>query len=310
MKTVSELHLSNNKLRGPIPDLSGMINLQYVDLSNNSFDMSEAPDWFSSLQSLTTLVIENGNLKGEFPSGVFSLPQIETVSLPNNYFNGTLEMEPDLSPQLEMINLENNNITKFVITTYTKSLRLQGNPACRPENGLQKSEECQPNKTGATQGAQRPYETNLTYCQSIVTCSIGLRPNPHNCKCVQPYEGKLVIMSPAFSDLTNASRFRNLEKSLWTQLNLSEGAVSICCMFFDERSYLHIDVQLYPSGTKYFTRSNILDISWALSTHAYNPTDEFISYYFISDPPEPGYFQGEKFRLNLLMLKMFSCTLD
>eukprot|EP01018_Ginkgo_biloba_P025010 Gb_27827 [translate_table: standard] len=291
MKTLNALYLSNNKLSGPIPDLSGMINLQYVDLSNNQFDMSEAPHWFWSLQSLTNLVIENGKLTGQFPSGVFSLPQIETVSLPNNYFNGTLEMEPDVSPQLQMINLEYNKITDMsplVITTYNNSLRLQGNPACA-QNRLRNSEECQPNKTGAPQGTQSPYETNLTHCQS--TCSMGLKPNPHNCECVKPYKGRLVFMSPSFSDLTNASRFRNLEESLWIQLSLSEGAVSICGMFFDERSYLNIDVLLYPSGTKYFTLSKVLNISWALSYQKYLPSEEFVPYYFIADPLEACYFQ-------------------
>lgn len=78
-------NLAHNKLTGPLPDLTGMDSLNYVyvitfelneflnkvtlnvfirvicmlptrrDLSNNSFDSSEAPAWFSTLSSLTTL---------------------------------------------------------------------------------------------------------------------------------------------------------------------------------------------------------------------------------------------------------------
>ncbi|KAF3947671.1 hypothetical protein CMV_026225, partial [Castanea mollissima] len=40
-------YLSNNKLTGPIPNLIGMNNLHYVDMSNNSFDESDFPPWIS-----------------------------------------------------------------------------------------------------------------------------------------------------------------------------------------------------------------------------------------------------------------------
>eukprot|EP01018_Ginkgo_biloba_P024870 Gb_21838 [translate_table: standard] len=85
--------------------------------------------------------------------------------------------------------------------------------------------------------------------------------------------------------------FLNLEKSLWKQLELSEGAVSIWRMFFDERSYLHIDVRLYPSRTTYFTRSEVLKISLALSNQKYDPSEAFAPCYFIADPLEANYFQ-------------------
>nr|GMD43901.1 probable leucine-rich repeat receptor-like protein kinase At5g49770 [Ipomoea batatas]GMD48550.1 probable leucine-rich repeat receptor-like protein kinase At5g49770 [Ipomoea batatas] len=50
-----ELYLSNNILTGPTPILTGMNHLYYLELSNNSFNASEVPPWFLSLQSLTTM---------------------------------------------------------------------------------------------------------------------------------------------------------------------------------------------------------------------------------------------------------------
>ncbi|KAK3032207.1 hypothetical protein RJ639_036137 [Escallonia herrerae] len=51
-----ELNLARNNLSGPFPDFAGLNSLNYVDLSNNSFRQSETPAWFSTLQSLTTLI--------------------------------------------------------------------------------------------------------------------------------------------------------------------------------------------------------------------------------------------------------------
>ncbi|CAH1427323.1 unnamed protein product [Lactuca virosa] len=55
LKSFSKLYLSNNKLSGHVPNLTGMVSLFYVDMSNNSFDASYIPTWFTELPSLTTL---------------------------------------------------------------------------------------------------------------------------------------------------------------------------------------------------------------------------------------------------------------
>ncbi|KAG6675286.1 hypothetical protein I3842_15G093900 [Carya illinoinensis] len=74
-------HFNKNKLSGPIPAklFSSNMNLRHMDLSNNSFKPSEAPTWFSSLSTLTTLVMENGSLQGSIPHELFSFPQLEEV---------------------------------------------------------------------------------------------------------------------------------------------------------------------------------------------------------------------------------------
>ncbi|GFP90089.1 probable leucine-rich repeat receptor-like protein kinase at5g49770 [Phtheirospermum japonicum] len=77
------VNLAHNMLSGLLPNLTGMNSLNYVDLSNNTFKQSKAPDWFSTLQSLTTLVIEYGPLEGSVPSEIFSLPQIQEVLIGN-----------------------------------------------------------------------------------------------------------------------------------------------------------------------------------------------------------------------------------
>ncbi|MFS7967537.1 putative non-specific serine/threonine protein kinase [Helianthus anomalus] len=52
---VTEMFLSNNRLTGVVPNLTGMNLLNYLDLSNNSFDPSVVPSWFRTLRALTTV---------------------------------------------------------------------------------------------------------------------------------------------------------------------------------------------------------------------------------------------------------------
>ncbi|XP_011028448.1 PREDICTED: probable leucine-rich repeat receptor-like protein kinase At5g49770 isoform X2 [Populus euphratica] len=59
LTSVSEMYLSNNVLTGPLPNLTGMDLLTYLDMSNNSFEATDFPPWFSTLQSLTTLLVDN-----------------------------------------------------------------------------------------------------------------------------------------------------------------------------------------------------------------------------------------------------------
>ncbi|GLJ34366.1 hypothetical protein SUGI_0690990 [Cryptomeria japonica] len=269
-----ELHLSNNKLEGPIPDLSGMIRLQYVDLSNNSFYPSEAPDWFTTLPRLRDLVMENTGLTGQLPTELFDLPAIETVRLNNNDFNGTLKVDNNAKGHLQIIDLENNKIT-WATQPNNISLLLLGNPACDSEAGLSSSNLCR--STSALPGS---YTTNMGVCLGR-TCSGDLKPNPRTCHCQVPYQGDLIFISPSFSELSNASRFKELEESLMVQVFLD--SVFICCLSFDNNNYLNMKVQFFPSENKYFERMEIVRIGSTLSNQIYKAPREFGPYYFMGN---------------------------
>eukprot|EP01018_Ginkgo_biloba_P024964 Gb_08019 [translate_table: standard] len=281
MKKVGELHLSNNKLSGSMPDLSEMTGLQYMDLSNNSFDPSESSEWFASLELLTTIVIENGSLGGEFPSKVLNLPQLQTVRLRNNFYNGTLKIDTSVSPQLQLIDFENNRITDVSLgESYNHTLLLQKNPACDdPDSLVSMIKPCHSERTDKSS-----YKANRKHC-GAETCSGDWRLNSQSCECAVPYEGDLIFRSPSFSDLTDVSRMEKLTESLWMQLNLSKGAVFIYSASFDTNYYLNVHVQLFPSGMRMsFERSEILRIGYALSSKAYSPPPEFGTFYFMAYP--------------------------
>ncbi|XP_074570020.1 leucine-rich repeat receptor protein kinase HPCA1-like [Curcuma longa] len=274
---VHEFNLANNQLTGLLPNLTGMNHLNYVDLSNNSFSPSEAPEWFTTIESLTTLVIESGRLVGHVPEGLFSLPQLQQVLLSDNGFNGTLNMSTNISPQLQLVDFRNNSITGFVQTgNYLNILILYQNPFC---NSVRTSTDPSCNLR-----QQDPYSTSLNQCGSVTCSSQDQKVNPQSCSCAFPYQGQMIFRGPYFRDLTNSTLFQELETSLWTNLGLTPGYVYISNLHFNLDDYLELDVALFPSSGMFFNHSEISIIGFDLSNQTYKPPAMFGPYYFLGSP--------------------------
>ncbi|KAK4487885.1 hypothetical protein RD792_003623 [Penstemon davidsonii] len=277
VQSLEVLRLDRNNLNGStVPlKLNNLTRLIEFDLSHNPFRRSSAPNWFTTLQSLTTLIIEYGRLEGSVPSEVFSLPLIQQVKLRNNAFGGSLDMS-SISQELRLIDLENNNISSVTRgAVYRNSLMLIGNPVC--STSFQNTVYCQ------IQQPTESYSTSLANCGSK-SCSSNKKLNPQNCECAYPYEGTLYFRAPSFRDLSNATLFHSLEISLWQKLGLSPGSVSVQSPFFNVDDYLQLQLGLFPSNGNYFNRLEVQRIGNLLSSQAYKPPREFGPYYFIAAP--------------------------
>ncbi|KAJ8624601.1 hypothetical protein MRB53_033131 [Persea americana] len=273
---INELHLANNQLTGPIPDLMAMSSLNYVDMSNNFFDPSEAPTWFSNVESLTTLVIENGSLHGQIPEKLFSFPQLQYVKLKNNSFNGTLDMGENVSQQLQLVDLETNDISAITLgSRYSNTLELYGNPVCTQLTNLKYCQLQQPQ--------EKSYSTSLARCGTTY-CGIDRKLNPQSCDCAYPYEGTLYFRAPLFGDVSNNSTFLQLEMRLWTVLGLTPGSVSLQNPFFNVDGYLQVHLELFPPYGMYFNRTEIQRIGFDLTNQTFKPPHEFGPYFFIASP--------------------------
>ncbi|XVF63454.1 hypothetical protein PTKIN_Ptkin09bG0088200 [Pterospermum kingtungense] len=277
LTNINELNLAHNNLTGSLPDLTSMNTLNYVDLSNNSFDPAESPVWFSTLSSLTTLVIEHGPLQGTVPEKLFSFPQLQQVKLRNNAFNGTLNLGDSVGTQLQLVDLQNNEISSITLGSgYTNTLILIGNPVCT--TALSNTNYCQ-----IQQQNTKPYSTSLANCGSK-SCPIDQKLSPQSCECAYPFEGTLYFRGPMFRELSNVNMFHSLEMSLWVKLNLTPGSVFLQNPFFNVDDYLQIQLALFPSNGKYFNRSEVQRIGFDLSNQTYKPPPEFGPYYFIASP--------------------------
>ncbi|KAL5991442.1 hypothetical protein ACLOJK_012351 [Asimina triloba] len=254
------LQLQKNYLSGPVPDLTAMNALNYVDLSNNSFDASVIPEWFTSIPSLTNIIMECGKLEGPIPKSLFAMPQLQEVKLRNNSLNGTLDIA-NYANQLQLIDLKNNQISALTVSTqYPNSLELLGNPVCEQQPNLKF---CQtPKQSGI------PYSTSLASCGGK-TCPADQKLSPGNCECADPYEGTLTFRAPSFGDLSNSTMFQALELRLWTALALGPNSV---------------ELQLFPSSGKYFNRTTVQKIGLELASQTFKPPLEFGPYYFVALP--------------------------
>ncbi|KAG0467452.1 hypothetical protein HPP92_019032 [Vanilla planifolia] len=274
LTSLNVLSLANNQLTGPIPDLSQMRVLNYVDLSNNTFDANPAPSWFTSLESLTTLMAESGGLLGNIPPQMFAFPQMQVVLLGNNAFNGTLDLSKSGS-ELQTVDFRNNAISGFKSSaTYDETLILAGNPVCTTQ--LANTIYC-----SLRQEVQQPYSTSLGQCNST-SCPNGESVEPQSCNCAYPYQGLLVFRAPSFRDVSSAATYQELEKSLSTQLNVASNAVYISNPFYNILNYLEVQLKLFPSSGLYFTRLEILKIGLLFNNQTFSPPAKFGPYYFIA----------------------------
>lgn len=154
--------------------------------------------------------------------------------------------------------------------------RLYGNPVCTTQ--LVNSIFC-----SLQQVLQQPYSTSLNQC-SATSCPLDQSVNPQSCICAYPYEGLLVFRAPFFRDVSNSSRFQELESNLWTQLKLTPHSVFLSNPFFNSDNYLQVDLKLFPVSGMYFTRLEILKIGFALTNQTVDVPNMFGPYYFIGSP--------------------------
>ncbi|XP_022768727.1 probable inactive receptor kinase At5g67200 [Durio zibethinus] len=110
------LSLQNDSLTGPIPDLSGLINLKTLFLDRNFFTGS-FPRSILSLHRIRTLDLSYNNLSDPIPSSLASLDRLYYLRLDSNRFNGTI---PSLNQSsLKTFNISGNNLTGAIPVTPT-----------------------------------------------------------------------------------------------------------------------------------------------------------------------------------------------
>ncbi|KAK1370525.1 putative leucine-rich repeat receptor-like protein kinase [Heracleum sosnowskyi] len=273
---VSELFLSNNRLTGRLPNITGMNSLYYVDMSNNTFDVSDFPIQFTTLKSLTTIVMENTGLQGQVPPALFSIPQLQTVILRNNYLNGTIDIGSSSSNQLQLVDLQNNNITAPVLRTGEADIILVGNPYCA---GGEADKYCIQSQSNSSS-----YSTETINCVPAL-CKSDQTSSP-NCVCAHPYQGHLYFRAPSFSNLEDSSIYTSLQSSLMAFFKAR--AIPVDSLFLKNPTknldnYLSIRLEVFPSGKDRFNRTGISTLGFVFSNQTFKPNKTFGPYYFIAD---------------------------
>ncbi|XP_074309241.1 leucine-rich repeat receptor protein kinase HPCA1-like isoform X3 [Silene latifolia] len=274
---VNELVLSNNDFSGPVPDLTGMNNLNYVDMSNNSFAAANVSLWLTSLESLTTVIMENTGLEGQLPVELFCIPLLQTLMMANNQVNGSLDFGTTYSSQLLLIDLRNNSLSEFTVkSSYNFTLMLADNKVCN-FSGVNLS------YCHAQQDRGSSYSTPVS-CPAL-QCESGQKPSP-KCKCGYPYTGTWTFRAPSFSAFGNPNYFKSLQQSLeesLVSLNLPVDSVLLSDVVMDAFGYPKMRVAIFPAGQVLFNTTGVISLGFVFSNQIYQPSKGFGPYVFIAD---------------------------
>ncbi|XP_031120106.1 probable leucine-rich repeat receptor-like protein kinase At5g49770 isoform X2 [Ipomoea triloba] len=277
LSSINELHLSNNNLNGPFPNLTGLNGIHYVDLSNNTFNPTDFPSWFSTLQNLTTLVLDGTGLQGPIPASLFGLYQLQNVIMRNNKLNGTLSIGPNYSSQLRLVDLQNNFIESFPQgPAYQFQTSLVSNPICFEGNSA--------SYCAIPREYNSSYSTPPTNC-SPSPCSSDQTSSP-TCACAYPYTGYILFRTPSFSDLANSSEFVALQDSMmqsFKSLQLPVDSVSLSNPTKNLDYYLVLYVQVFPNGQNHFNQTGVSALGFLLSYQNFKPPESFGPFIFIAD---------------------------
>ncbi|KAK6130859.1 hypothetical protein DH2020_035377 [Rehmannia glutinosa] len=118
LRQLRVLSLQNNSLTGPIPDLSGLVNLKVLFLSRNYFSGSIPPS-ISTLHRLKTLDLSYNMLAGSIPPSLNGLDRLYYLRLDFNRFNGSVP--PFNLSSLQIFNVSHNDLAGAVPVTPTLS---------------------------------------------------------------------------------------------------------------------------------------------------------------------------------------------
>jgi len=126
--SITHLDVSCNQLGGVnLAAINQIVNLKYLNLSNNHFEGSISP---LSIKNLEKLDLSNNYLSGFMP--LLDLPKLQFLSLGNNSLSGNIPGTINLLPNLISLDLSSNQFNGLIAEeigslTFLQSLNLSGN---------------------------------------------------------------------------------------------------------------------------------------------------------------------------------------
>ncbi|CAK7322628.1 unnamed protein product [Dovyalis caffra] len=115
LRSLVQLSLSNNALSGKIPDLSGLWQLNTLDLSGNNLD-GIVPNLPINLRKLS---LSHNVLSGHI-SPVSVLQRLTVLDLSDNRLSGPIRQEVLTLPLVTRINISNNQFTEMQAIPYPR----------------------------------------------------------------------------------------------------------------------------------------------------------------------------------------------
>ncbi|KAE8710873.1 putative LRR receptor-like serine/threonine-protein kinase [Hibiscus syriacus] len=265
MSKLLKLSLRNCNLQGPIPDLSTIPQLGYLDLSSNRLNGTIPTNQLS--QNITTIDLSNNELTGNIPVNFSGLPILQELSLANNLLNGSIPSSLWQNKTLNateslIVDLENNMLTDISGSTNLPpnvTLWLKGNPVCT-NNNLSLPQPCASRSDNVVRNQSA---TNSTAACPPQSCPFPLEYSPTSnlsCFCAAPLLVGYRLKSPGFSDFVPyISKF---EEYLIAGLELDFNQLYIDSFEWEKGPRVKMYLKLYPvynasNNTGLFNRNEV-----------------------------------------------------
>nr|AMM43063.1 LRR-RLK [Vernicia montana] len=246
MTKLLKLSLRNCNLQGPVPDLSRIPGLGYLDVSSNQLNGSIPSGRLA--ENITTIDLSNNNLIGSIPASFSGLTNLQKLSLANNSLSGsipsTLWQNWTLNGSERLIlDFENNRLSNIsgsatISLPQNVSLWLKGNPVCSISNLLQFCE-------SQNDDLNNQPLTNTSDDCPIQSCPYIYSPtSPVPCFCAAPLLIGYRLKSPGFYDFRP---YRNMfENYLTTGLKLELYQLNIQNFQWEEGPRVKMHLFLFP----------------------------------------------------------------
>ncbi|CAI5940294.1 unnamed protein product, partial [Closterium sp. NIES-64] len=218
------IHLSNNTIQGwlppslslpalqdlsmhncsmqpqPLPPLTGLPSLCYLDLSRNNFQGPLPLALFTTHPDLVTLNLALNHLNGTLPPGLPSanLTRLHSIILSDNKLTGPVP-PLDALPVIATISLFDNHFTRApaaLLSNENVTLQLYGNDLCVPYRPAVTAA-CSP-PLGFMQYQPPPICDDLA-CPSLYAPSPPLLALTNVCVCASPLEVELKLTAPQYA---------------------------------------------------------------------------------------------------------------
>ncbi|KAI4302627.1 hypothetical protein MLD38_038349 [Melastoma candidum] len=281
-----KLSLRNCSLEGPIPDLSQIPFLSFLDLSINQLTGPIPTNRLS--ENITTIDLSDNRLNGSVPASFSDFPFLQRLSLENNMLTGPVSpasiwQNVTAIPNAKLtIDLENNSVSIIsgqLDLPANVTLRLAGNPVCNNANAQNISQFC-----GQQPGGVDMHLASL----NSTTCPAGscptdnyfeIVPEPSSpCFCAAPLRIGYRLKSPSFSYFPPYQSL--FEEYLTSSLNLEVYQLYIDSYAWEGprlRMYLKL-FPAYDSNASMFSESEVLRINEIYTSWHFPGNDLFGPY--------------------------------
>jgi len=125
------MSIADNHFSGSLPDVPGLVNLIFLNASNNALD-GPLPSNSTSWKNLSIIDLHSNEMTGEIPTGFYDLSNLKLIYLHANSFSGSIK-RLDGWMSAEDIYLQDNEFSGNIPSIGPESLRdleellLQGN---------------------------------------------------------------------------------------------------------------------------------------------------------------------------------------